>query len=808
MRAELIVGLLYLSWFSRYGLCETVIADRGSNLHAPAVANSLHSMGIHLRVAPTEAPWSIGKTERHHGPIRSVFLRARAESPSVHADLLLALAYKARNDAPPASGASPTTAVFGERPRLLVGDNSHWDMSCAARAHAAQAASAALQSYTVWARLQGALSHPGTTVPYVTVGQHVLFYREKDGWLHGRVTSIDGKDVYVLRDGKLFSAHESRVKPYVDSLLHAPLYEKSRTDLSDRNPTSTTDHHTHFPSPLPANQPPPPPHASGRPAPTPPTVPISAEARIFHSSAAAAPPPSSHHHSRWHDAKVTEVSSFRSLGAVTAVPASAVPPGAQVFPYTWRCTENPDRGNGKPPLRARFCMQGHLAHDKATNVSTAPVVSLKAIRAVTTAAAILEWDLRTEDFKRAYLQADRLPEPVYTRIPPEAGEPDSHVWAFNRPIHGKDDAGRPFFFTQRKAILTTTDRTPSHIHDAVYYSPRLGAPCTYSDDTYGAGLPPFMAKVDALMSSFRTHKSDVNDVRVAGVHISRTALGISTDGDKYPQRLARIPTPAGVPDDAPLLYPTVYKSVAASHLWIARITRPDRACDASLPCNKPTPTHGDAINLNKLTAFTRDNPLPLTYPRLDDSTLRIAAYADYSGSPQTPAHRHHQGHPIVATDASHLFALLHWESGRPRRTVHSTGGGELLALADALQDAVDIRALLAELLDRHIPISVHTDAATACVVGFKEPSELLRKPDAVLVRQALLHGTLAEVCRLGSADNPADALSEPSFLRVKPNPTLSTALASGYLHTPIRATTTSASARNGLLTGLTFKATP
>lgn len=62
-------------------------------------------------------------------------------------------------------------------------------------------------------------------MPYVTVGQHVLFYRDKKGWEHARVSSIDGKDVYVQRGDKTYSAHESRVKPYVDSLLPAPLYE-------------------------------------------------------------------------------------------------------------------------------------------------------------------------------------------------------------------------------------------------------------------------------------------------------------------------------------------------------------------------------------------------------------------------------------------------------------------------------------------------------------------------------------------------------------------------------------------------------
>lgn len=51
--------------------------------------------------------------------------RARTESLAVHPDLLLALAYKARNDAPRALGMSPTSAVFGEHTRLMVGDNSH-----------------------------------------------------------------------------------------------------------------------------------------------------------------------------------------------------------------------------------------------------------------------------------------------------------------------------------------------------------------------------------------------------------------------------------------------------------------------------------------------------------------------------------------------------------------------------------------------------------------------------------------------------------------------------------------------------------
>jgi len=274
-------------------------------------------------------------------------------------------------------------------------------------------------------------------------------------------------------------------------------------------------------------------------------------------------------------------------------------------------------------------MQGILALDKETTVSSSPVVSLKALRTVTAAAAILAWDVRTEDFQRTYLQADRLPVPVYARIPPEAGEPDDHVWAFSRPIYGKDDAfRRRFFCTQRRAILSTTDLSPSPTHEAVYFRPRQGALCTYLDDTYSGGTPPLMTTVDALMSRFRTHRSDVNDVRFAGVHISDSPSGISTNGNAYPPKLYRIPTPAGSQDTNPLANPTLYKSVAAGHLWVARVAHPDRACDASILCNRPAPTHADAVHLNKLTAHVSDNPLSLTYPRLDEASLRIAAYAD------------------------------------------------------------------------------------------------------------------------------------------------------------------------------------
>lgn len=170
-------------------------------------------------------------------------------------------------------------------------------------------------------------------------------------------------------------------------------------DVADRS--TSTDHDTLYPSPLPRNQPAPPATPSGQPVPQPPDMQLRAAAPIYHANGPTDPPKSSHHHPRWHDAKVTEVTFFKALGAVRSFPISSVASRTQIFLYTWRCTENKDRGNGKPPIRARFCMQGHLDRYKDTTIPSSPVVSFKALRTVTAAATILGWDIRTEDLKRA-----------------------------------------------------------------------------------------------------------------------------------------------------------------------------------------------------------------------------------------------------------------------------------------------------------------------------------------------------------------------------------------------------------------------
>lgn len=222
MRGELAFAPLYLSWLCIWGCPETVLTDRGPDAEDDAVSNGLHSIGIHWWSTPKEAPWVIGRNERHHGAVHDAFLRIKTETAALAPDLALAMAYMARNDSSRTHGVSSSTVVTGQPPRLLIGNNSHADPSIASRAKAMPTSRATIERHTVPDRLRRAHYHPGTTVPYVEVEQEVCFHRDMRGWLRRTVHTLEGKTVYIQLDGESFSSHEARTKPYVNRFAPRP----------------------------------------------------------------------------------------------------------------------------------------------------------------------------------------------------------------------------------------------------------------------------------------------------------------------------------------------------------------------------------------------------------------------------------------------------------------------------------------------------------------------------------------------------------------------------------------------------------
>lgn len=457
------------------------------------------------------------------------------------------------------------------------------------------------------------------------------------------------------------------------------------------------------------------------------------------------------------------------MGCMRAGPASAVQKGTQIFDYIWRFTQRENRGNGKPPARARFCIAGNRDWHKDSNVPTSPVTPQRAIRTLIAAAVILGFTLRTEIFLRAYLQSDKLPELMYVGIPPEAGDPFSFVWAFFRVIYGNDDAGRHFHFSVQKRFLPIPSVTLRAAFETIYIWASHGAIASYVDEDLSMGHDLYDDANRTVMALYKTHRPDHGTFQLAGISATTDDQGVHCCAGPYAVSLMFITEPERMTDYLP--HPRVLNSLAAKLLWVGHCGRPDVLSNATQLVNLTNPTGSDARHANDTIALLNNRPLSLRLPKLDRSSSRIVVYADYSGSSHSNVDKRQVGYLVALKYYTSRFALLSWASHKPGRVCRGSIAGELLALADGYAAALGIWRLLQDLLDHRVHIETYTDSATAydLVTSFKDPADLQGKNDLFTLRRALQDGSPAAIHHIHGEHNPADPLSKPTWARPKPN---------------------------------------
>jgi len=184
-------------------------------------------------------------------------------------------------------------------------------------------------------------------------------------------------------------------------------------------------------------------------------------------------------------------------------------------------------------------------------------------------------------------------------------------------------------------------------------------------------------------------------------------------------------------------------------------------------------------------------------------SLRLSVYTDYSGPTLSTLPKLRVGFVILLTVSSASFSLLYWASHRPHRVCRGSTAGKLLSLAHAVAAALDIHTLLQELISQRVFMDAYTDSAPAydLITSFKDPADISGKRDLYMLRRALLDGTLSEINHVSGSDNPADAFSKPMFSRPSPHVSLSRALSSGALSTPLDSLTTTQGYRTTPLPG-------
>ncbi|KAF1937069.1 hypothetical protein EJ02DRAFT_459019, partial [Clathrospora elynae] len=206
-------------WIDTYqGPPDILTHDAGTNFASAEFRAEAKIMGVTCKQVPTEAHWSVGKTERYHAPLRRAWDILHAELTATMPDkAILQMAVKAVNDTAGPNGLVPTLLVFGAYPRMTT--ELPPSPSMVKRSEAIQKATKALRKLTVERQIADALNTrngPDTAdVLALPLQSKVLVWRESDGWNRPyKVASIDGHNVTVDMINGPTTFRSTVVKPY------------------------------------------------------------------------------------------------------------------------------------------------------------------------------------------------------------------------------------------------------------------------------------------------------------------------------------------------------------------------------------------------------------------------------------------------------------------------------------------------------------------------------------------------------------------------------------------------------------------
>ena len=175
-------------------------------------------MGITCKQVPTEAHWSIGKTERYHAPLRRAWDILHAElADTVSDEALLQMAVKAFNDTAGPGGLAPTLLVFRAYPRMTT--ESPPSPSIVKRSEAIEKATKALRKLTAERKVADALNTRNgpdmADILALPLQSEVLVWRESEGWNDPyKIANIDGHSVTVDMVNGPTTFRSTVVKPY------------------------------------------------------------------------------------------------------------------------------------------------------------------------------------------------------------------------------------------------------------------------------------------------------------------------------------------------------------------------------------------------------------------------------------------------------------------------------------------------------------------------------------------------------------------------------------------------------------------
>jgi hypothetical protein len=201
-------------------------------------------------------------------------------------------------------------------------------------------------------------------------------------------------------------------------------------------------------------------------------------------------------------------------------------------------------------------------------------------------AANEEFELKSVDFRAAFLQSKILDRDIYVE-PPKYLKKGNQVWKLKKPLYGLDEASRKFWL-RVKEIFKKEGLKNVNGDEAFYFcyeNDKLqGMVLTHVDDFNISGNKTFVDKiVTVLKRELLVSKIEQNQFRfTTGVDILKTEKGIAISMEEYAKSMEEIEDIRKVKADEKLTKTEIqmYRKYTGKLSWLDSNTHPDLAITA------------------------------------------------------------------------------------------------------------------------------------------------------------------------------------------------------------------------------------
>ena len=736
---------LRTSWINVYaGAPEEIRHDAGTNFDSKYFENAAKDFDIKVKCVPTEAHYRIGKVERAHSVLRSVYQKLKIDLPEISKEDRLSLSFRALNDVPSTvTGVTPTMLVFGIRPKL-PGRNR--DNSLAKRAQVVEDCTKLAKKMISRRLIRDSTNKKEFNMMHVekvrqlTKGDKIVVWREGEGWKIYSFVRVNGNEVRVqLPSGHVSSFPIEFCRAYKES-ERAPVTERNDEVVANRKFLEKS------PEPSAKKLP----WVSG-------IIPNSfiSTDKIENKSY------------EYNRERAEEVRGLWELGCFEIVDDSEAR-GQRI--YRSRFVDK-TKSDGSKKSRLVIAATNDNQHGLFT---AAPTIKRLSIRLLLSISASMKFKIYTRDVTKAFIMSRTggLRREIFMKPPKEFELGKGKLLRVKRPLYGMPESPMHWFKTYSDHFQARLKMNPIPIDPCLLhakddsYNLRGILGCQVDDTLFG-GNKEFLCSESIQALEFPSRgRTEITETptQFNGVRLLRNNLSYEMDQITYISKLRHFKR-REIPDfetfrsfRAKYAY-AAYTCMPNILVWIAKLSHITK----NMYEKDPTST----LKLwNSMQSALKKNPklCGLKFVPIPPKTMEVLVCIDASFATNDDKTSQIGILALLRNSNTGTCNILHYQSHKSKRVCRSVLAAELFSMIEGYDLGYSIKDSLQRILSIvNIPLKLATDSHSlfSLAINLSQTTERRLLIDLASIREGYEKRWISDIIWIPGTLNPADDLTKP-----------------------------------------------